>query len=87
MNTGWKCKGPRKKDSLEREGCGVVLTPLIEAIPQDGGDWFVKCPSCGRIASIKRSHLPHWDHIGELSRAEDNRKKPPNHPFQLPWPR
>jgi len=34
--------------------CGHDLTPLIEAVPFDGLEYEVVCPSCGNVVAVKR---------------------------------
>lgn len=48
LRNKYRCNGPRvTPDSMERQGCGYDLTPLIQRIPQDGKEYSITCPECG----------------------------------------
>ena len=50
----YSCSGKKQADG-SRVKCGADITPLIEAIPQDGKDYETTCPICGCVASVMRS--------------------------------
>jgi hypothetical protein len=62
----YTCRGPRVLDENNepvvdelglsiRAGCGADLSSLIHAVPDDGQDYVVECPSCGNTVSVMKT--------------------------------
>lgn len=55
MQIKYTCNGPRtEEDPSKRKGCGIDLSELIRAIPDDGKTHEYCCPVCGNTGTVRK---------------------------------
>jgi|GEM_PF-3947444 len=54
----YRCTGKamwHEGEFVGQSSCGADLTLVVEAVPPDGQDHEITCPSCGRISQVMRT--------------------------------